>query len=69
MELERTHRAASKRGLASKPKTMVDVGLLLFGQLEKLNETMLGISDVLRFAVGYPPFCFRFLCASVLIRL
>ena len=47
-------KALGKQGLKHRPQTTVEVGLLLVSQLETLNRTMLGISDMMRSSVSSP---------------
>jgi len=46
--VEASVRTANKRGFKHKPKTAVEVGLLVAGQLQTLNDTMRGIYDIMR---------------------
>lgn len=45
-------RLASKRGGRAKPKTTVEVGLLLVDEIRSLNDTLKGIMDVYRQSVS-----------------
>jgi len=47
-EVEASVRATNKQGFKHKPKTAVEVGLLVVGQLKTLNDTMRGIYDIMR---------------------
>lgn len=53
-EVEAHVRVSKKQGFKHKPKTAVEVGLLIAGQLQTLNTTMQGIYDIVRSNVGSP---------------
>ena len=41
----------NKHGLKHRPKTIVEVGLLLVDEVQKLNRNMAGMYDIMRSAV------------------
>jgi hypothetical protein len=51
--------ATNKQGFKHKPKTVVEVGLLVVEQLKALNETMRGVYDIMRSAVRTQVLCLR----------
>lgn len=54
-DVEAHVRVANKKGFKHKPKTAVEVGLLIASQLQTLNTTMQGIYDIVRSNVSSPP--------------
>ena len=46
--------AAQRHGLRHKPKNTVEVGMLLFSAITKMNNTLCGMYDIMRSNVSSP---------------